>query len=658
MCGIAGIVSREKQSLAPILKKVADTIRHRGPDDEGFLFGDENNLELAFGADTPAAVKSADLPFAPKLSIGSVTNDANIGLAFRRLAIIDPSAAGHQPMCSSDGRFWMVFNGEIYNYIELKEQLVAKGHQFYSDTDSEVIIKAYQQWGKECVQQFNGMWAFVIYDREEQLLFGSRDRTGVKPFYYYLNDAYFAFASEHKALLEFPFVERKINSAAAFDFLVLNRSESEKQGLFEGILELQPAHNFTFHIKNHHFKSWKYFNPEVNTAYENLDEQRIKEYSETLKELLTNAVKIRLRSDVPVGSCLSGGLDSSSIVCLVKELEPLQQKVFTASLHNKQLDESPWAKIVADATGSEWLQTYPEKEGLQKDLEELVYCQDIPIRSTSTYAQYQVMKMIAGTDVKVVLDGQGGDELLGGYHIHKAAIALEQLKRMQFTPAFANLNVLEGAKENLSFLFKNALKFNYLHHLPIPLHWKVYQSFYSELKYLNKEWLNEHIDRLSILEGENIAGLNKRLEFEYFNGFLKELLKCEDRCSMHFSLESRTPFADDLHLMKFAFEVPGNYKIVNGNSKFLLREAMKNVLPEPVRIRQDKKGFVTPNNQWIRELRASFKPYIEADRSGIFNKELLLKDYDTFFDPQSDVENYRLFKFICFAVWMKVFELS
>jgi len=660
VCGIAGIVNLSNKQLdtKKNIKLMTDTIRHRGPDGEGFLFCNESESIPVGGNETPTNVYESNLPFTPKKNIENLSSDYSLAFGHRRLSIIDLSTAGHQPMCSPDKKLWITYNGEIYNYIELREELKVKGYQFYTNTDTEVILNAYIEWGSDCLNKFNGMWAFVIYDRSKSELFGSRDRFGVKPFYYYKDDDVLAFASEQKALVKLPFVKTGINPKAVFDFFVKGEIEYDEEGMFKNILELFPSYAFTFNIKTKELRKWKYYSLAINEQYESFNEVKFNEVSKHTKELLENAIALRLRSDVPVGSCLSGGIDSSTIVGITNYLLSKngsinvddKLKVFTASFKDKTYDESHWAKLVVDSTNSQWHQIFPSSSELLKDLENLIYSQDVPIWSTSTYAQYRVMQLAKQSGIKVVLDGQGGDELFAGYDTYNIANWIEVLKNKEWK------QLRNESKGNFNLFIRHYLRFYGIKKLSSQTQSSIYKKYFAGIQYLNKDFWNNHKSQLSS-EGVFENSLNKTLYNEFYNTRLKGYLKCEDRCSMWHSVESRTPFADDINLIEHVFKLPGTYKIHNNTNKYLLRESAKDFIPAAIKNRKDKMGYVTPNNQWIAEMKDSLKDLFDDKLKEYVNINLLQKDYDNFFSLTGKVDTGRIFKFISFAQWVKNFNL-
>ncbi|HET6243563.1 MAG: asparagine synthase (glutamine-hydrolyzing) [Bacteroidetes bacterium] len=659
MCGIAGIVNLNRSvNVSKSLKQMTSTIAHRGPDDEGFVFFSSNETSKAGSKNTPENIWATNLDYKPIEHIDNVTREFSMGLGHRRLSILDLSPAGHQPMCINNESIWITYNGEIYNFIELRTSLEENGYTFHTNTDTEVILNAYKHWGYNCVDHFNGMWAFVIYDKAKDCLFGSRDRLGVKPLYYYLDQNAFVFASEQKALVSLPFVKTGINPAAVFDYFVLDEIEYEEEGFFKNIIELSASNSFTFDLKTAEIKKWSYYNLPSNTQHESYGEEKMKVYSEKLSQLLDQAISLRLRSDVPVGTCLSGGLDSSAITAIAtKHLNGKPLEVFTASFNEKNIDESPWAQMVVNSTGAIWNRVFPSSEELMNDLENLTYCQDIPIWSTSTYAQYRVMQLVKEKNIKVVLDGQGGDELFAGYPSHLPSFWCELLNNKKYTLFSKELCAHNGFSKSAIYFIKQYLKQYGIYKFPPSIQSFIFNNYFDELKYLKKDFKEKNINRLKKKNSREKVSLNGRLFYELNNSLLKSYLKCEDRCSMYHSVESRTPFADDPALIEFSMNLSGSYKIKNAVQKVILRNAVSSLLPEKIVNRRDKMGYVTPNNNWISDL----KPKIAT----IFDNPLLLdfldvekikKDFDKMFDSRDKKENGKLFKFISFAMWVNVFE--
>ncbi len=656
MCGIAGIVKFNNASIDAVaaVRKMNNAIKHRGPDGEGYLVINGNEEIPAFGEDTPRAIIESGILQKPSQALNKI-GQADAILAHRRLSIIDIQPTGYQPMCNVDKSLWIVHNGEIYNYVELREELSKTGHKLHTVSDTEVILAAYKQWGTDCVNHFNGMWSFVIYDKAKQQLFASRDRFGVKPFYYIHNNSCFAFASEQKALLASGLIDFKPNGSAIFDYWLFSSMEKEEEGMFSGILELFPAHNLIIDIKTGNIEKQKYYTLPYSKEYDNSSFNE-KKGIEKIRSLVTDSVKLRLRADVEVGSCLSGGIDSSAIVSTIYNTNHSALNTFTVSFNEKNIDESNWAKIVSDHVHSKAHSVKPNGAELLKDLKNLIYCQDIPIWSTSTYAQYRVMQLIKENNIKVVLDGQGGDELFAGYESYYFYYLQDILRTKGLADFLKASKEIQKLVPSLKQYFKQLVLKEYLFRLPAAQQLKARLSIHTELKYLNKDFLNQHVSQLN--NKPEVAGsLNEALSNDFNNTLLKSYLKCEDRCSMWHSVESRTPFSDDINLIEYAFSIPSKYKIQQGKLKPLLREAMKGIVPQQVLDRKDKKGYNTPGPKWISEIKDDIRYIFENPVLDDFmDRKKILKDYDRLFNNPGKPDNNRIFKLIAFPLWLTIFS--
>ena len=667
MCGIAGIInfSGKVQNIPLHIRTITDTIRHRGPDGEGFLFSNGSELIAAYGKETPEEIISSSLNYAPGVSLENIQTDTiEFSFGHRRLSIIDVSPAGHQPMCDAEKQIWITYNGEIYNYVELREELKQKGFSFRTNTDTEVILQSYLQWGKECVNHFNGMWSFVIYDSRKNLLFGSRDRVGVKPFYYYQDKNVFAFASEQKALLKLPFIKSGINFKAASEFLAgdIYFIERGEQNMFENIFELLPAHNFRIDLKTKSFQKWKYYSLPSKTTFTDFDEKKFNEYRNEAERLLVSSVKLRLRSDVPVGSCLSGGIDSSAIVGIMGKLISSGEKVnlggrlnvFTLKFNEPGIDESPWAKYIVDQTNAEWNLVTPSADDLLKDFQDMNYAQDIPVCTTGTYGQFQLMRRAKEKGIKVILDGQGGDELFGGYLSHSIVLWKELLRKGKTGRAISEM------AGNKKLLLKDFLKRKYVSWMPFSMQESNYQSRFAQNGFLNRNVIHEYIYSQGLQQEQEVSrssSLNEALLKDFMNGRLKMYLKYEDRSSMHHSIEARTPFADDLHLTEYIFSIPGVYKIHNGINKHLLREAAANYLPKEIKERKDKMGFVSPIDKWVKQIQKPAMDYFDSSMNDFIDVKKIKNNPEKFFEVSNHADGVRVFRTISFAVWKKLFNL-
>lgn len=598
MCGIVGLwYLNQTQSVSPeLIVQMTDILRHRGPNDEGYLLVNttKNDYINCGGTDTPPALQLPDISQVNGLGY-------DLALGFRRLSILDISSAGHQPMSNSDGSLWIIFNGEIYNYIELRTELVAKGYTFHSGTDTEVILAAYETWGPDCLTRFNGMWSLVLWDSRHKQLFCARDRFGIKPFYYFWDGNIFAFASEIKALLEIPTLSRQPNDGVIHDYLRYNRLDHTEETFFQNIKRLLPSH----------FLKLTDTKPDIH-RYWDIDPHRRFELAEDsidatqFYDLFEDSVRIRLRSDVPVGTCLSGGLDSSSIVCVANKLlfadrvappdiVGAQQKTFSACAHDRRYDERNYIESVLEKTGAEANYTFLEADRLLSDISTLIWHQDEPFMSTSMYAQWAVMKLAAQRGVTVLLDGQGGDEILAGYHPYFDYFWGDMLRRGQWQQLWHELlayRQLQGGA--VPYLMARSLR----SFTPVTLLGLARRYKRGGTLGLSSDFIEAYQHRVH--------------EFVYrgqdpFHGFLYDtlmhisipmLLRFEDRSSMAHSIETRLPFLD-YRLVEYVFSLPTNQKIKDGHTKAILRRAMQGVLPEAIRTRTSKMGFVTPEPIWL-----------------------------------------------------------
>jgi len=563
MCGICGIINFDQKPVDDLkIGKMMSKIKHRGPDDEGKFI------------------------------------DGSNGFGFVRLSILDLSLLGHQPMFDDSDRYMIVHNGEVYNYVELREELKKAGYAFRSNTDTEVILKSYIHWGEYCLHKFNGMWSFCIYDRKTKEIFISRDRYGIKPFYYYLDDTLFLFASEIPAILSVLPGKSKENNQAIFDYLVFNRTDQTEQTFFRNIKKLQHGHNIKIRsdiqLFSHSFEINRWYDLPSRVA----TTDPFNSFSE-FRDLFSSSVGLRLRSDVPVGVCLSGGLDSSSIVSiLLEDYDKKDLNTFSAVYgEGKRGDESSFIKSYKNNIRSMHFTT-PNAETLLNDKDNFITAHAEPIPSTAPYAQFKVMEL-AKKNVVVTLDGQGADEMLAGYHYFFGFYYKDLLKRIRFLRLLSELirylklhRSSYGLKTFLYFLLPTALR------TPVRVGEKGYllDSFVDRYSYNNAIAGNLY----------NADCLNQAL-LNHFEYKLEHLLKWEDRNSMFFSLESRVPFLD-YRLVEKTLAVNSDSIINKGWTKYILREAMKGILPEDIRLRKDKIGFLTPEDEWFRE--NSFQKYI------------------------------------------------
>lgn len=671
MCGIAGIVSLSSRSenICEQINLMVEKIKHRGPDDAGFTLFNSNLEHFTSGnSRTCPDAWTSPYVYAPKHSLNELSENYPIALGHTRLSVIDTSVAGHQPMCIPSGDIWITLNGEIYNYIELRQELETLGCSFQTHSDTEVLLVAYQTWGIDCLKKLNGMWSFVIFDKQKQLLIGARDRTGVKPFYIYKNKSVFCWASEIKAIAATSFYDSKINESAVFKYLLQGTTENDGKTFFSDIEELPPAHYFTFQLKSQSFNIQQYWNLDINRANDIFDQSRFNKYTEEVRELAIASIDKRLRSDIPVGFCLSGGIDSSSIVCMANHLQNKQKHgsindrlvAFTAVNHVAGFDETKWAEIIVKKLGIDWVKTDCNASNLIDLLPEMNYYQDTPIVSTSTYAQYKVMEAAKNKGIPVLIDGQGGDELFAGYVPFYTSLYWQFIRNGNFKGLKNELKHLGNSPFSKSLFATSSAKIIAQGLIPNNLKKQFLLSSRPETDYLQRDYLKQQANKFNIAGNFSNRPLNDLLA-EYYSGyFLKNLLRWEDRCSMRFSIESRTPFADDLPLIEKLFSIPAVYKINNGWNKSLLRSAMQDILPDEIRLRTDKMGFSTPQSNWLVESKDALINGITEmnDSSNLLNRAKFNNKLNGIFDRKDNKQMQFAFRYYNFLLWQKAFEFT
>lgn len=632
MCGITGIILKNSQRdpVASILQ-MNDAIRHRGPDGEGFVSTDFHQIVPCYRQQDPGYQRK-DLAFIPKHALPSAP-PAKLVFGHRRLAIIDLSETGHQPMCNVSGDHWIVFNGEIYNYIEIRNELKQRGRTFITQSDTEVVLQSYEEWGFDCVQRFNGMWAFCIYDRQRQICFASRDRLGVKPFYYLNTKELFAFASEQKALVNAGLASASVNENTLFQYLANGLLEYEEKNFFENITELWPGTNLVYDVAHGELKIQEYYRIRPTLVNNELSEDAL---IAKIKTSFEQSVDLRLRSDVEVGTCLSGGIDSSALAVSISQLTGKPLHCFTSVFRGQSFNEEHFADLLAAAIQARHHKVEPSLEGLQMEMNDLVYSQDVPIWSTSTYAQYKVMELAKLNHIKVVLDGQGADELFAGYHHHFIAQWNSLWHQGKYSEALREMNASKKTfAQPWLFYTKEKIKSKFA------VHRSELQSFFKP----------DFLAQGEIEKSRYYSDVNEQLLDDIYRTRLKSFLKCEDRCGMWHSVESRTPFSDDVELIDLLFSFHGDKKIKNGISKYLLREAVKEKLPKEIYQRYDKKGFQTPMSDWLSALRPQLLAEIRDANFPFVNYRNLEKS-----QLNSPFEQELFFKLFVLVRWQHVFS--
>ena len=616
MCGLAGIIIKKNKNqnqscfCYSILKReieiMNNLIAHRGPDDNGYYIGEN----FAFG--------------------------------HRRLAILDLSDAGHQPMeyKGKNGEYVITYNGEIYNYIELKEELLKDGYVFKSDTDTEVILASYDKWGVECLNKFNGMWSFAIYNKEDKKFFISRDRFGIKPLYYYQDDETFIFASEIKAILAHSKVKTESNVAFIKDYIKYGPKEYIKETAFTNIYRFNFASFFEGTKEDifNNFKETKFWQLKVNLSDERFDGKKAKEYAKKYYELLKDAVRIRLRSDVKVGSALSGGLDSSSIVYLINEILKEQgkeelQETFSSVYRTKgteYCDESFFINTLAKKLNVKSNQIEPREKDVPRELKKVIYyCDNMP--EGTCMSGWHTFKKAQECGVKVTLDGQGADEQLGGYLLYLSVY-------------FSRLSLKELIKEIKAFKTVPGSK----KYIVIGIMLNILIKIFGEN---NTKKLIKHVSKILNRNSENFLefNFNKKLANDTISNLIT-LIHYSDRVSMAHSVESRMPFMD-YRLVEFLASIPYKYKIHNGWTKYLARLAFDKKLPDEIVWRKDKMGWPIPHDHWFR---GNLKNWlISIVKSNSFIKEVFPE-----FNIEKEFEKKtieKILRYLNIAIWYEIF---
>jgi len=584
MCGIFGIYNTDGRPLnLQVVQRATTTLRHRGPDDEGYLLVNTKTgrVMLCGGRET-----NPDLSLPPIETCSGEPFD--LALGFRRLSILDLSPAGHQPMVSADGRLWIIFNGEIYNYLELRSELKSYGHQFRSDTDTEIILAAYQQWGAECLERFNGMWAFAIWDSFAKELFLARDRFGEKPLHYvYKSGQFFAFASEIKAIHATGLVKPRLHEETLLRFKHYNQTDTGEQTFYKDIMRLPQAHSLLL-SKDGSLRKRRYWDIDPRVQEKGRGESW---YAERFRQIFFESVQMRLRSDVPVGSSLSGGLDSSTIVSVMDKLLPpgAVQKTFSARFADESKDEGKWIGHVMKVTRAEPHFVWPTGEEMFTEIERLFYHQEEPFGSASIYAQWCVMRLAKEHGVTVLLDGQGADETLAGYHPYFGIVADALFKDLKLAAFMA----WRGSYRSLHGRPLGSLSGTIRQTVPGSLKRPV-------KKLLGRDPIEPFLPEYPKEFGK-VSALRKILWWNTTRQGLVELLRYADRNSMAHSREVRLPFLDH-NLVEFIFSLPDDLIMRDGWTKWILRQTFKGIVPEAILTRVDKLGYEPPQQHWLGSL--------------------------------------------------------
>ncbi|MDE6845122.1 MAG: asparagine synthase (glutamine-hydrolyzing) [Lachnospiraceae bacterium] len=624
MCGIAGIINKQNGRVDEAeIRKMNDIMAHRGPDSEGIYI------------------------------------DHNIGLGHRRLSIVDLTDSGSQPMISYDRRFVLIFNGEIYNYIELKEELQKEGAKFCTETDTEVIIEAYRYWGKECSQCFNGMWSIVLYDTMRKQVFISRDRFGVKPLYIYESEEEIIFASEIKCITAIRPQEKLADITQIARYLRGVQEDLDEHTFYRNIHNFPKSHNMIYDLHTKTKEYQKYW--EINVA-EFQNRWKYGNPYKKFRELLEDSIRIRLRADVEVGASLSGGLDSSTIVGISCKKFHTKMHTFSSIYNEKNCDEREFIDCMNEYADAIPHYIYPEQsEDIMQDIKDLIYYHDGPCHSASPYSGYCVYRGV-DKQVKVLLDGQGADELFGGYLTFYNAKLKELLRKNTFSSKIQAVKLVLSVQNewpdkmyllNKDLLLKTLGARGY-RELKKERERKGFRKV-SDVKIKYKDGFDT-IDLENNLQknGSIVSELDKDLYLRFWYKILPRILHDVDRNSMARSLEVRLPFLD-YRLVEFSYTLPDQYKIRGRWTKYIMRKSCKKYLPREIFRRRSKMGFPAPFDKWVGDerFREKIKEYIDAFRErNIVDSDSIEQIYTEHLNGDKNWAD-ELFRMMSLEMWLQ-----
>ncbi|MDE6386800.1 MAG: asparagine synthase (glutamine-hydrolyzing) [Lachnospiraceae bacterium] len=623
MCGIAGIIKKKNGKVnREEIQMMNHVMAHRGPDAEGIYIDD------------------------------------TVGFGHRRLSIVDLSESGNQPMFSHDRKYMLVFNGEIYNYIELKEHLKKKGAKFVTETDTEVIMEAYRFWGMDCTKKFNGMWSFALYDTVKREVFFSRDRFGVKPLYIYESEDELVFASEIKCITAIRPEQKRANITQIARYLAGYQEDMDEHTFYTNIQNFLPSHSMLYDLDTDTGEYQQYW--EINVPKFRKKWKCDNPYPKFL-ELLEDSIRIRLRADVKVGASLSGGLDSSTIVGILSKKFRAKIHTFSSIYKDKSCNEKEYIDCMNQYADTIPHYIYPDRsDNIVQDMQNMLYYHDGPCFSASPYSGYCVYRGV-GEHVKVMLDGQGADELFGGYLFFYRAKLKEVLRQNSRIAKLRAVILIASIWKVYPDIARN-LATELLRETPMDKKWRQLKKKmrrreqaqqHTRLKYRKKF---AEID-LKIGAQDNysiINELDKELNLQLQYRLLPRILHDVDRNSMARSLEVRLPFLD-YRLVEFSYTLSDEDKIRGSYTKYIMRKSCKKYLPEKVRNRRNKMGFPAPFDKWLRDerFRDEIKKYLDAFKyRNIVDSFSLERCYQAHLSGKENWEE-QLFRFMMLEMWLQ-----
>lgn len=637
MCGIAGILSFHNQKVRfENIELMTQHMRHRGPDDEGLVFFSQDGTATLYGGkDTPGSIYRRKLPYLPARPFnGNYPDNTILALGHRRLSIIDLSDAGHQPMCTEDGRYWITYNGEIYNYRELRPELEKEGDVFVSNSDTEIILKAYRRWGHNCLKRFNGMWAFAIWDNIERQLFCSRDRIGIKPFYYYRTNDYFLFASDIKTLIASTLYQAEINYEGLWHNLSFSIAP-RPMTCFKDVFALEQSHWMTLDARNGITRKERFWDIPIGTQDQTMTEP---EAIELLEYELSKAIKYQLVADVDVGTSMSGGVDSTTVASIASSLHP-GIKAFTLGFDAPEFDELEQAVATAKMHPLQHVIQIVQPRDILEDIPNMIRCAEEPTFLLSS--TYVISKLVSENDVKVVMNGLGGDELFAGYSHYAFVNKWMLLNRLRYLIALLPSGIHPRIDKGKRLSSSNIGQFYASCHSTV--------SEYDKACLFGEAHRYHSLDVLDDLYNANKRNFPDNVEalsyFDILHYIGNHQVYRTDQFAMFFSVEGRFPFLDH-NLIEAAFRIPTKHKLRNRLQKYVLRKVAEKYI-HPSCLTMKKKGFGLPSGRWF-----------EKDLKSIADDSLQYLGNAGIFKSSADYMNIvskNRQKYILLALWHQVF---
>ncbi len=639
MCGIVGIISLEPDKLSENIFLANNQMKKRGPDDEGFVLINKQNIDICYGKNTPLDSFEDTQIFYPKADIKSIFgNKYNIALGHRRLSIVDLSPHGHQPMCDYSQRYWIIFNGEVYNFKEIRKELQFLGYTFVSETDTEVVLKSFIHWESKCLYKFNGMFAFAIYDKEKNKMFLARDRIGIKPLYYTFQKNRFIFASDIKTIIASKLYTPEVNWEGLYHNFSFSMAPRPMTA-FKDLYSLRQAHYMKIDCQTLKYRDTEYWDITTNIQDNSMTEN---DATELLEEELSRSIKYRLVADVDVGTFMSGGIDSTTISAMASKIHP-NIKAFTLSFDKSinMYDEVEEAKATARINNINHIISKLDADVVLNNLDSMVLGYEEPFHHVA--ANFAISEIVKNNDVKVILNGLGGDELFAGYGLYANLAIWKKISKLNFLvnmlPGFLHTKIKSLKKIAMSKNIYQYYSLSYSNFTDIEKK-RLFNKDYNSLGQIYKSYgkkdkiFTDDLELLSYLDIKSYIGNHH--------------VHRTDQFTMYFSIEGRFPFLDH-NLIEKAFTIPSKYKLNKGTQKYILRKvAQRYIAPECLSMK--KKGFGLPLEFWFNNnLKQLSKDSIQSlKKRKIFEN----KEIDNIMNQKNITQKWHL---VMFELWYKKF---